>query len=663
MKHLRIPPLMATAAVALSLVLGGCGGSSSKAPEPPPVELEPMPVDVTMDLDLSETAQERLKGITGMADAGASDTISISAGGSVTVAGTPGVTFTCQSMYPCTVTVTNSLGNITATSMTKKMEADADPMVTASAPIPRMAGDVAGADRVNAAALHNLIRGDADSNNVVETNVQFKAPVAAGTALTNEERNAAAGTIEGDSVVESSGTSPATSPDVEQAMVKKLVRSGETATFELKGDLVEPVADSTKEPMIKSDATVSDSMPADTTPAGMQLVLPDAGADGLSTDLTGWRLHQLVRDWSHRLPDEPEDAPLYGGFHTNALVFENIDTDKERAFDKLFTLSTGDNAGRLENVSGDPMSNLANDHSLAMFEYDGPTGTKQDKKDQNEQFRGTFAGVAGNYQCTAADGGCWLTVDKKGVVSVVDNAQSAPGTVHSTLAFTPDDPKAMASVPDWTYMTFGAWMTTPAAMTGLHSFGLVDQTGGLASSLADSDTAGSYNINALTGTATYKGAAAGYYAKTGANAAAGAFTASAELTADFGAAAGEADNKLSGQVSNFHDANGKAMDEMVVDLDAAGDSNVNGTGAATGSTSGHANGVAWTGNWRAQLTGAADAKVTGLTLPALGTVQATIEAAKASEYPTGVVGAFDASNTAIAVTGAFGANLQAPADE
>ena len=610
--------------------------------EPPPPPPEPMPVDVSMMLQLSSAAQTRLKGVPGLMEAGDSDTIEIPAREMVTVAtetGTTGVTFTCQSMYPCTVMVTNSLGTITAEYTTMRMPDGAAAMVSESIPAaPRMAMDVAGANRVNAAALHNLIEGAG----VVTTNVKFSEPATAtgSNAVTQQTTN--------DTTAR--GTAAANPGIVQQAMVKKLMRSGDGAAFELMGDLVEGIgtandaAADDDEPMIESTPVVSDTMPDDTDPVGLELKY-DGGDDDLSTDLAGWRDHQLMRDWQHRLPDDPEDAPLYAGFETNALIFENIGTDKMRAFDKMFTLTNG----MLGSISGDPMMNLANEASLAKFEYDGAAMTYQNKKEQNEHFRGTFAGVSGTYQCGAI---CWLTKHRKtGAVGVWEDGSNAPGTTAATLSFTPDDPEAMASIPDWTYMAFGVWMTSPATKGGQHSFGIVDQAGGLASMIGTN--AGSYNITAVDGEAIYKGPAVGYYAMMGENAAVGAFTASAKLTATFD---GASDDTLMGQVSNFHDANGNAMDEWVVNLDTV--AAITATGGATGTTSGHANSDPWTGNWRAQLSGVPkDDMVTGLTLSG-GTVQATITAAEASDFPTGVVGAFDAHNTTTAVTGAFGANFQ-----
>ena len=107
---------------------------------------------------------------------------------------------------------------------------------------------------------------------------------------------------------------------------------------------------------------------------------------------------------------------------------------------------------------------------------------------------------------------------------------------------------------------------------------------------------------------------------------------------------------LSGTISNFHDANGMEMSEFVVNLDAA--TMTNGAVAATaGTTSGHAKGVDWTGNWAGQLGGAPDANVEGLALDSTtaGTLLANIKDLSAAgvttsydDFPTGATGTFDA---------------------
>ena len=91
----------------------------------------------------------------------------------------------------------------------------------------------------------------------------------------------------------------------------------------------------------------------------------------------------------------------------------------------------------------------------------------------------------------------------------------------------------MASVPDWAWQTFGVWLTTPQVDSGKHSFGMISETGGLA------DTPTTAYFDALDGEAEYKGLAVGYYldnldAEVATAGDAGAFTATAALTATFG---------------------------------------------------------------------------------------------------------------------------------
>ena len=130
MKHLRIPPLMATAAVAMSLVLGGCGGSGSTTPPPEP-EPMPMPIDVTMSLTLPAGVMAAAFDLAG---AGMSDSFTVAAGMTETRGG---VNFTCDSAYPCMVMLANSAGTLVAEYMTQKdMEADTAMVMAAAVPVP-----------------------------------------------------------------------------------------------------------------------------------------------------------------------------------------------------------------------------------------------------------------------------------------------------------------------------------------------------------------------------------------------------------------------------------------------------------------------------------------------------------------------------------------------
>ncbi len=90
-----------------------------------------------MTLELSALAQERLEAVAGLMNAGDSSTVTVPAGRTVTRAAVSGVhggvDFSCQSMYDCTVTITNSVGTITATWESMMLPGGDAPMVMASA--------------------------------------------------------------------------------------------------------------------------------------------------------------------------------------------------------------------------------------------------------------------------------------------------------------------------------------------------------------------------------------------------------------------------------------------------------------------------------------------------------------------------------------------------
>ena len=620
--------LAACSIVALSAVMYGCvhsGGDGEmdtgmEMPMPDPAA----PVDVPMDVALGAAEMAAL--LLALPDAGTSDTVDIPAGGSEI---RNSVVFTCMSAYPCTVTVTNSLDKIIAEVSTQKLAGADDPMVTASVPPIELTRDpmvVGGADRANEKTVSSAIM----AAGLIDTYTGFSSETTTFTA----------------------GDEP---PAVD---VNKLKYPG---TFELQGDFVENQAEVTApavdpDPVIKSTSTDEDG----------GLTINEAGL-AINFGGAGWRHHALERDWSHRLPDEPADAPLYGGFETNALVVENIGANKTRQFDKLFTPNAN---GELVSLYGDPTANAG----YAMFAYDGQSGTYQNRKDANEDWRGSFAGVPGVYRCAAE---CWLVKDRKeGTVSAMagdGGTPSGPDAMDfAALEFVPDNPKAMASVADWAYLTYGAWLTTPQNRTGQHSIGLISMGGGIANGLPDTEY-----FAELEGEAKYRGMALGYYATKAEDPAmgeVGAFTATAALTATFAAT-----STLKGTVSNFHDANGEAMDEFVVNLEST---SLNATGgSADAAISGHGQGVPWAtgtepgaGAWTAQLGGVPDANVEGVSFTGDGVAGADIkdltDAVAGADYevghadfPLGVTGRFDASNSVVSVTGAFGADLQPPASQ
>ena len=164
-------------------------------------------------------------------------------------------------------------------------------------------------------------------------------------------------------------------------------------------------------------------------------------------------------------------------------------------------------------------SDPANDGS----DGDGNTANDYD----TTRFPGTFGGASGTFECT---GTC--TVQHQG--GSVYNLSS--GTWTFTTSST-----ARVSVDDDSYMYFGWWKRDQKMPRSL-SF---ETFSGGAHAVA--------NIpDALTGTATYTGDAVGQYAiyqPAGDDSSTGSFTASATLTANFGAA--DAEGTLSGRVTNF----------------------------------------------------------------------------------------------------------------
>ncbi len=177
-----------------------------------------------------------------------------------------------------------------------------------------------------------------------------------------------------------------------------------------------------------------------------------------------------------------------------------------------------------------------------------------------------------------------------------------------------------------TYLTFGWWARVPDSGTaGAGTFGndpthhSIHKTRRNPLSLnaawprgANAFAAGRHHywpgwaqLDALAGTATYAGAAAGLYSERAAGArdgASGAFTADAALTADFDAKY----VRLSGRITGFRDASGASLGDWTARLanDTGGltGGGFNGGGfAVSGNTAGAADGRGWSGGWVAQF--------------------------------------------------------------
>jgi hypothetical protein len=251
-----------------------------------------------------------------------------------------------------------------------------------------------------------------------------------------------------------------------------------------------------------------------------------------------------------------------------------------------------------------------------------------------------------------------------------------PADEETAWRFTPDA-GAQAIVDDADYLVFGVWLTEPVNTAATRD--LVAFADGSQPFTADEDALTATLLNALTGKATYSGPASGYYAKRlrrSTQAAAGRFTATATLKADFNAAAQgtEADaapGTISGSVTDFvilNPVDGIVASNPNWSVALKGDSAVTtdaadivfdtGTVSANimGITGGAADGIAWSGDWGAQFFGNTKGVATALPTGMAGVFQAQAGMAAVSRHEDDTIKVADPGF--VGVVGAFGAELQ-----
>ena len=621
--------LAACSIVALSAVMYGCVHNGGDAPEPMvepmPDPMEPMPVEVTVDLDVSnEFIQDRLLLV--LPDSGTSDTLTIPAGGTATRVDNElyyGVDFTCDSAYPCTVTVTNSLGTIVA-SMTTQMLPDADePSATASLSEPD--DTFVDLNHGRTESIRDLL-GMQDANDSPAV-----APILTPTELIGMG-------IGGPGVLNAD-------------------MAGLRSDFQANGaDLAGHATDADNDAATAAIAApgASPDLRMGTTITGaMDAIDP---SDDMASAPDGWGMKTLFRDWGDTAGDGD------GGFETAAIVVKNLGEGTPYPFDRklmnkyvnqaaknMFALSiraNGDNPGVTTlgtsvhigvdeyTPAGGTALPAATSTQWANMVFDSdslvPAQSQDLLIDVGETFTGTYFGAPGQFQCIAGGAdttSCALARNDDGTVGVNDT-DADPDVVASTgsWSFTPD-PGAMITVPDQDWMAYGAWLTTPDSAAGDHRLGVffngMDPYNPAQNTFLATDAAG------LRGSATYSGGATGVYVYgTGS----GLFTAEATLTANFDANSNGMDDagdySISGRIDNFRSTRGVALgwdtgdepnrdglgeNDWVVELgrfefpDAADDNDA-ATGnpalaiAATGTT-GSADGVPWTGSWNGMFFG------------------------------------------------------------
>ena len=261
----------------------------------------------------------------------------------------------------------------------------------------------------------------------------------------------------------------------------------------------------------------------------------------------------------------------------------------------------------------------------ASSSFPGAAATKDDTNNRSytgtdREFEGTLAGASGKFNCTGTT--CSVTSNNKGAI------QFTAGTwtfVH--------DKDEKINVPDQHYLSFGYWMLKPASATGEYEFASFYGSNGTAAETHDD----------LTGTATYKGSAAGVYATqdtsagqvTGASQ--GRFTADASLTAAFGT---DTENgTIGGSITNFKDQDGGALAGWSLTLNGAslGNDSALAFGQSTTGTIGGS--TVLSGRWRGNF------------------FEDTGQPGDATAKPKSVAGQFDAaSGSGFWMHGAFGAS-------
>jgi hypothetical protein len=412
----------------------------------------------------------------------------------------------------------------------------------------------------------------------------------------------------------------------------------------------------------------ADGNPADNVPAMVLIDIDDAvaGADGMTShmeevDLPGG----ITKNIFLRSDIEAATTGLFGGanlpmgletatFHdatqtTRHVIHNNVQFDDGDA-DTPIADRTADTAGVINTAD-----NPAIDITLGDAFTPSPSTPIVSIQD-NAMFSGTYAGAPGYYICNAADGcNAYVNGDDELILGGFTEAGASDGAVDGRWAFSPS--VSTRDTVDSDYLIYGAWLKRPDSALGTGASAAISAGSNLFDAFdADGATANDdpINLDELEGKATYSGTAAGYFAdrRVGVDdVASGTFTATADISADFGDAT--ALGTISGAVTDFVRDDGVETDWMItlgmLDLsatadpgggpDADGNDNFDGIAGLTntavtsgdpgaftpGATSGTASGASWAGEWGMQLVGAGPSSATRM------------------QHPTGVVGTFGAA--------------------
>ena len=630
--------MMICCAAVLSFGLAACGGGgdddTSSGPTTTPGPTEPAPVAASGYITLTKEQRAALLDV--LPDNGDSVELNVGADGTTRA----GVTFTCDSDYPCTVTVSNSAGTIVAMWASQTL---GDGTASAMAMGLEPAVDT----------FANLNDGSTDSIrvDVVGTGAD-SAAVAPNFTLTELIGMG----IGGPGVLNADG-------------------AGLRSDFQANGaGFGASPGDAAAAPGAMPTLTMG------TTITGADDAV-DASED-MEAAPDGWVMKTLFRDWGDTAGDGD------GGFETAAIVVKNLGEGTPHLFDRrlanryvntaaqnMFSLSIRANGGApgvttlgtsVDIDGSSDATNAAASVQWANMVFDSDSLVPAQSQDLNvnmsETFTGSYFGAPGQFQCIAdATESCSLRRNADGTVGIPDTDAAMNGIQNAgRWSFTPD-PGAMITVPDQDWIAYGAWLTTPDDAPGDHRLGVffngMDPWTAATNSLTATDAAG------LRGSATYRGGATGVYVDGDES---GLFTARAMLTARFdgdmdGVDDTDVDYRISGRIDNFRGTDGVALgsdtgdrpnpqgrgeNDWVVELGAL-DIADTGLIAATGTT-GSADGVSWTGMWNGQFFGPTS-NADGALAPSgvagrFWAETADPDAADADANPvTAVVGAFGAT--------------------
>ena len=313
------------------------------------------------------------------------------------------------------------------------------------------------------------------------------------------------------------------------------------------------------------------------------------------------------------------------GVMQKGAVFSNIKSPRGQAYDEFFDATDGaGNNTAYDSTTGQlTFATTATGLKASYFtggvvparngdttEYSAPGGDTPLNKS------GTYRGIPGTFTCSDA---CTIQRDANGEISIT--VTTAGLVFKPTLSGddTPADLFVAGVIPDADYLHFGYWMASSKQRGGSYRH-VID-------TFADGSGYGNVtDASGETGTATYTGAAGGYYTHEGERDGAltvtsGEFSAEASLTVSFGGPTISANDAFSikGTISNFI-GDGPAdqledwklmLETAALNTETSGRTSIVSTGRFSGTTSDSLNPGAEDGEWAGQLYGDSNGNGTG----------------------------------------------------